>query len=258
MKTTWRLLMGAMALIAACYAQAEAPVVRPRVVATYPHDPRAFTQGLVLVDDVLLESTGLYGRSTLRRVALRSGRVLALRRLDARHFGEGLAVVGSRLIQLTWRARTGLVHEIRTLDPLGRFTYEGEGWGLAFDGRQLVMSDGSDQLRLLDPGSFAVQRTVSVRDGSRPVTELNELEYVDGALLANVWQTTRIARIDLASGRVLDWIELEALVPPRDRRHTPGVANGIAHDPRTGHLLVTGKLWPVLFEIEVPPVPGVR
>ena len=234
-------------------AAAGAPVVEPRVVARYPHDAQAFTQGLVLDGTTLYESTGLRGRSTVRRVDLITGRDQAMRPLPGQLFGEGLAAEGDRLYQLTWRARRGFVRSRDSLASVAEFTYAGEGWGLARDGSRLVMSDGTDVLRFVDPSGFVVTGTLAVRDAGEPVSLLNELEVVDGVLYANVWRTTRIARIDLASGEVIDWIELAALVPRTTPGRRIGVANGIAHDAESGRLVVTGKLWPVLYEIEVPP-----
>ena len=244
-------LASLLALLAV--AAGAAPVVEPRVVARYPHDPGAFTQGLVLEGETLHESTGLRGRSSVWRVDLRTGRVEAVRALPGALFGEGLAARDDRLYQLTWRAGRGFVRSRATLAATSEFTYDGEGWGLASDGARLVMSDGTDVLRFVDPKDFAVTGTLAVRESGEPVAWLNELEVVDAVLYANVWRTTRIARIDLASGEVIDWIELAALVPrPADGRRI-GVANGIAYDAASGRLVVTGKLWPVLYEIEVPP-----
>ena len=225
------------------------------MVAAYPHDPRAFTQGLLYDDGTLLESTGGYGRSTLRRVELRSGRVVAERRLPAHLFGEGLARAGDRLIQLTWRAGRALVYDAATLEPAGSFEYPGEGWGLAFDGTHLVMSDGSATLRFLSPSGFAEVRRLEVRDRTGPVERLNELEYVGGYIYANVWHDERIAVISARSGEVRAWIDLAGILPLPFRRTGEEVLNGIAHDPRTGRLFVTGKGWPRLFEIEVRPGP---
>jgi len=233
-------------------ATSAAPVVYPRVLERHPHDPKAFTQGLAFVDGVLYESTGLYGHSSVRRVDLASGRVLRVRSLARKLFAEGLTVARGRLFQLTWRAGIAFVRDREQLMQTGLFRYEGEGWGLAWDGERLIMSDGSDVLRFLDPETFIVTGRLAVHDEGRPVRRLNELEVVDGIVYANVWQTTRIARIDPSDGRVLDWIELAALVPPASDEATPDVANGIAYDAATGHLLVTGKRWPLLYQVEVP------
>ena len=245
-------LYGFLLLAIMVFPASAAPVVYPRVVNEYPHDADAFTQGLAFVDGVLYESTGLYGQSSVRRVDLASGRVLRAQALSPNLYAEGLTVALGRLYQLTWHAGIVFVRDREKLLQTGLFRYEGEGWGLAWDGARLVMSDGSDVLRFLDPESFAVTGTISVHDEGTAVRRLNELEIIGGLVYANVWQTTRIARIDPSDGRVLDWIELAALVPPASDVATPDVANGIAHDAATGHLLVTGKRWSLLYELEVP------
>lgn len=221
------------------------------VVARHPHDSRAFTQGLLMADGELYESTGRYGRSSLRRVAMDSGEVLARRDLDEMLFGEGLARVGDRLIQLSWREERALVYRLADLEPLGTIPYRGEGWGLAWDGEHLVFSDGSATLRFLDPGSFAPVRTLAVTDGGKPVERLNELEVIDGTLWANILGSDRIALIDLASGEVRRWLDLRALRGKGFAWRRARDLNGIAHDPASGHVYVTGKLWPVLYELRV-------
>ena len=239
-----------------------APVAGYEVVAEYPHDPAAFTQGLTFQDGELLEGTGQLGESTLRRVDLESGAVEDSVALANRHFGEGIAVLGDRVFQLTWRTNTCFVYDRATFALLDTFTYATEGWGLTTDGERLIMSDGSDRLFFRDPDTFAKTGSVRVRDGGFPVDDLNELEYVDGEVWANVWTTDRIARIDPATGRVVGWIDLTGLLPEEDReRYKVDVLNGIAHDPASGRILVTGKYWPTLFEIAVgpplaPPVAG--
>ncbi|MDW8352179.1 MAG: glutaminyl-peptide cyclotransferase [Anaerolineae bacterium] len=224
------------------------------VVRTYPHDPEAFTQGLVYADGVLYESTGLYGRSSLRRVALETGAVLQRRDLSAEHFGEGLALFDGRLIQLTWQNNLGFVYDAQTFDLLRTWTYPTEGWGLTHDGTHLIMSDGSATLRFLDPRSFAVLRELPVTDGGQPVVRLNELEYVNGEVFANVWQTDWVARIDPRTGHVRGWIDLSGLLTPEERQ-VADVLNGIAYDAQGDRLFVTGKLWPKLFEITLKPKP---
>lgn len=229
-----------------------APVFGYQIVAAWPHDPTAYTEGLAFDHGVLYESTGLNGHSTLRTVALRSGRLLRRVPLAKRYYAEGVTVWAGRAYQLTLLNRTGFVYDARTLRRHSTFGYRGEGWGVAHDGKFLVISDGTNVLRFLDPATFAVRRKLVVRDGHASVTSLNELEYVDGAICANVFPTTRIACIDTASGRVRYWVDLSGLLPPALR---PGdeeaVLNGIAYGGRPGRLLVTGKYWPRLFEIRL-------
>ena len=235
---------------------ATAPAVHSyRVVNAYPHERGAFTQGLIVDRGMLLESTGGYGRSTLRRVELETGRVMEERRLPSHLFGEGLARAGERLVQLTWRAGRAFLYDPETLDPAGSFEYPGEGWGLTFDGEHLVMSDGSAVLRFLELPDFAEVRRLEVRDRGTPVERLNELEYVEGRIYANVWFDERIAVISPSSGEVEAWIDLRGILPLPFRRSPEEVLNGIAYDPENGRLFVTGKGWPRLFEIEVLPVP---
>jgi glutamine cyclotransferase len=227
-----------------------APTIGYQLVACYPHDEKAFTQGLLFRDGVLYESTGLNGESTLRRVRLETGAVLEQRRLNRRYFAEGLAEHAGELFQLTWDSGVAFVHDARTLDLRRTLRYRGEGWGLTSDGMRLVMSDGSDTLRFLDPTTFAVTGRVRVTDAGTPVERLNELEFINGAILANVWLTDRIAVIDPTSGTVTAWLDLADLVPVRSGP-TNAVLNGIAWDGQANRLFVTGKLWPRLYEILV-------
>jgi glutaminyl-peptide cyclotransferase len=221
---------------------------RVRVLAAYPHDPGAFTQGLVLERGVLYESTGLEGRSTLRRVDLATGRVDASVPLAANQFGEGLARVPGLLIQLTWTSEVALLYDQPSLRLLRTVPYEGEGWGLCYDGARLVMSDGTERLTFRRPDTFAVEGFVDVTLNGRPVGKLNELECAGGSVYANVWHRDTILRIDPASGRVLDRIDASGLLTPRERA-AADVLNGIAHDPADGAFYVTGKLWPRLFKV---------
>ena len=228
------------------------------VVSRRPHDPEAFTQGLVLdPTGRLFESTGLLGRSSLREVDAQDGRVLRLRALPDEQFGEGLALVDDRLIQLTWQNGVATAWDAETFEPLTTYAYEGEGWGLCHDGARLVMSDGSDHLTFRDPETFAVLGDVPVTLDGEPLSALNELECVDGAVWANVYQTDRIVRIDPASGAVTGALDLDGILEPRpdDGGHR-AVLNGIAYDPVADTFLVTGKLWPELFEIRVTEAEG--
>jgi glutamine cyclotransferase len=233
--------------------RASAPIAGYRVVRVFPHDPQAFTQGLAYFDGLLYEGTGLIGRSSIRKVKLENGEVLQIRKIDPQYFGEGIAVVGDRLFSLTWQSGVGFIYDRATFRRTGTFTYRGEGWGLTHDGARLIMSDGTAYLRFLDPATQKEIGRLQVRDGERPVPNLNELEYVKGEVFANVWQTDRIARIAPATGRVTGWIDLQGLLNPRDAAQGVDVLNGIAYDAAADRLFVTGKLWPKLFEIKIVP-----
>ena len=251
------LVLLTLLLIASPSAGAEdTPVSRTyQVVNAYPHDRGAFTQGLLFDRGTLLESTGGYGRSALRRVEVHSGRVVAERRLPDHLFGEGLARAGDRLIQLTWRAGLALLYDPDTFEAAGSFEYPGEGWGLTFDGEHLVMSDGSARLHFLEVPGFTEVRRLAVHDRGAPVEGLNELEFVEGKIYANVWHDERIAVISAQSGAVEAWVDLGGILPLPFRRSPEEVLNGIAYDAESGRLFVTGKGWPHLFEIEVLPEP---
>lgn len=240
-------------------APAPAAVAQYRVVHVYPHDPEAFTQGLVYLDGFLYEGTGLNGRSSIRKVRLENGEVLQIQKLDPQYFGEGIAIVGNSLFGLTWQAEIGFVYDRQTFQRTGTFSYRGEGWGLTQDGRRLIMSDGSSYLRFIDPATRKELSRIQVRDGGKPVERLNELEYVKGEVLANVWQTERLARISPKTGQVLGWVDLSGLLSAREAQSVD-VLNGIAYDAQHDRLFVTGKLWPKLFEIKIvnPPNPGGR
>ena len=228
-----------------------APVYGYRVVESYPHDPQAYTQGLVYAHDTLYESTGQYGKSTLRQVDLATGRVRNGVRLPEQLFAEGIAVWEDQILQLTWKSRQAILYDRETLQGRGQFSYRGEGWGLTFDGRQLIMSDGTSKLRFMDPQTFRETGSLTVTDAGRKVKQLNELEFIEGAIYANVWQTDRIARIDPSNGRVLSWIDLAGLWPLRHRPTPDAVLNGIAYDADQKRLLVTGKYWPRIYHIAV-------
>jgi glutamine cyclotransferase len=229
-----------------------APVAGYRVVHVFPHDPQAFTQGLEYVDGVFYEGTGLNGRSTIRKVRVENGEVLQMQKLDSQYFGEGIAVFGSTLFELTWTSGIGFLYDRASFQRKGTFTYRGEGWGLTHDGRRLIMSDGTAYLRFLDPTTQKEISRLEVRDGGTPVVHLNELEYVKGEIFANVWQTDRIARISPTTGRVTGWIDLKGLLSARETAQD-AVLNGIAYDAAGDRLFVTGKLWPKVFEIRIAP-----
>jgi glutamine cyclotransferase len=222
-----------------------------RVVKAYPHDPGAYTQGLVFDGGLLHESTGQRGFSSVRTVEIETGKILRETDLTRQYFGEGLALVGERLIQLTWEEGIARIYDRATLKPLDQFEYEGEGWGLVFDGTHLVMSDGSERLVFRDPATFKEVRRVRVTVKGTPLTMLNELEMVEGELWANVWKQDYIARIDPKTGEVLGFVDLAGIFDRRSIANEDAVLNGIAYDPASKRLFVTGKLWPKLFEIEV-------
>jgi glutamine cyclotransferase len=227
------------------------PVYTYRIVEEYPHDPNAFTQGLVYVDDVLYEGTGLTGRSSLRKVELETGEILQIHELAPVYFGEGIAVVGDRIWQLTWQNQIAFLYDKETFAELSNVRYPTEGWGLTYDGTRLIMSDGTATLYFRDPHTFQLLGQVQVYDDQGPVVRLNELEYIEGQVYANVWQTDRIAIIDPATGQVEAWLDLSGLLDPGDVTQTVDVLNGIAYDVDTTRLFVTGKLWPKLFQIEI-------
>jgi glutamine cyclotransferase len=227
------------------------PVYRYEVVNAFPHDPDAFTQGLVFHDGKLFESTGKEGKSSVRQVELETGKVLRKVDLDSRFFGEGLTLLQGKLYQLTWEDQLGFIYDARTFEKLGEFNYEGEGWGLTDDGAQLIMSDGSSQIRFLDPTKFHLTKTIAVSYQNRPVNEINELEYINGEIYANIWHKNQIARISPQTGQVIGWIDLSGLMPSNEIHDEQAVLNGIAYDSGTGRLFVTGKLWPRLFEIRL-------
>ncbi|MBK1693573.1 glutamine cyclotransferase [Chromatium weissei] len=230
-----------------------APICDVRVVATFPHDVAAFTQGLVIVDGQLFESIGLYGKSALRRVNLPSGQVLQETRLAAEVFAEGLTAWREQLVQLTWREELALIYDREQLQPVDYFEYRGEGWGITSDGTHWIISNGSAELRWFDPMTRRVVRRLTVHDGERPITALNELEWIDGEIWANVWQQNVIARIDPTSGAVNSWLNLHDLLPDIARSNRDAVLNGIAYDTTSQRIFITGKYWPTLYQIEPTP-----
>jgi glutamine cyclotransferase len=223
------------------------------IIQTYPHDSQAFTQGLVIENGNLYESTGRYGHSSVRQVDLNTGKVLKIHNLAKELFGEGLTVFNDQIVQLTLEAKTGFVYEPEHLEILQTFSYNTQGWGITHDGTHLIMSDGSSILRFLDPISFEVLFEIQVYDANVEVSQLNELEYIQGEIYANVWDTDRIVKISPKTGQVLGWIDLQNLLPAEDREQGVDVLNGIAYDKEQNRLFVTGKLWPKLFEIELVP-----
>lgn len=232
--------------------ESELPVYDYEVVASYPHDPDAFTQGLQFVDGKLYEGTGLLGLSSLRRVDLETGEVEQQIDLADQYFGEGITVIDDRIYQLTWQSNVAFLYSRDDFELLEEFSYPTEGWGLTFDGEALIMSDGSPILYRRDPESFEEVGRIEVRDGNDPVNMLNELEYIDGAVWANIWQTDKIVIVDPESGEVTAWVDLSGLLP-NEVQADADVLNGIAYDEENDRILVTGKFWPTLFEIELVP-----
>jgi len=227
------------------------PVYTYKIINIYPHDPEAFTQGLVFENGFLYEGTGLYGNSSLRRVELATGKVLQQYDLPDRYFGEGITIAGSEILQLTWQSRIGFVYDKNSFELLRDFSYSYEGWGITFDGSRLIVSDGTATLRFLDPPTLEENSSVYVHTCSGLVDRLNELEYVRDEVFANIWQTDRIARIDPATGRITGLIDLTGLLAAAGFQGEADVLNGIAYDAAQDRLFVTGKLWPYLFEIEL-------
>jgi glutamine cyclotransferase len=234
-------------------AASQTPEYGYQVVHVYPHDRKAFTQGLEFRAGFLYEGTGLNGQSTLRKVKLETGEVMQQVSVDAQYFGEGITVFNQQILELTWRSAIGFVYEQNSMRRLRSFNYSGEGWGLANDGSEIYMSDGTPQIRVWDPVTLQEKRRVTVRNGGKPVTYLNELECVRGEIYANVWQTDRVARISPKDGRVLGWVNLSGLLSAADRTDNTDVLNGIAYDLLGDRLFVTGKFWPKLFEIKLVP-----
>jgi glutamine cyclotransferase len=222
-----------------------------QVKDTYPHDRAAFTQGLAYEDGVLYEGTGINGRSSLRKVELATGKVLKSVPLDAQYFGEGITIWKDTIIQLTWQSNIGFVYDKATFAKLRDFEYPTEGWGITHNGTHLIMSDGTDTLYFLDPETFVEVNSIPVRDGNAPLKNLNELEFINGCIYANVWQTDRIVRINPADGKVVGDIDLTGILPLADRIPPVDVLNGIAYDPAEDRFFVTGKLWPKLYHIDL-------
>ncbi|HEY5048433.1 MAG TPA: glutaminyl-peptide cyclotransferase [Rhizomicrobium sp.] len=242
-------LMAALAMCGAAWAAI--PVDHALIVKTFPHDPQAFTEGLFYRDGFLYESTGLAGHSFIRKVELTTGKILQQRALDLQYFGEGIVDWKNRLVQVTWQSEIGFVYDLATFKPLATFRYPGEGWALTQDGAHIIMSDGTNTLRLLDPETLKDVGHIAVTADGQAVSNLNELEWVKGQIYANVWQTDRIARIDPQSGKVVGWIDLTDLAHTVHNSDPDAVLNGIAYDRVHDRLFVTGKLWPRIFEIRL-------
>jgi glutaminyl-peptide cyclotransferase len=227
------------------------PFYAYEVVNSWPHDSTAFTQGLVFLDGWLYESTGHYGSSTLRKVELRTGQISKKVMVPEEFFAEGLTILQGKLYQLTWAENKAFVYDLKSLRLDDEFRIEGEGWGLTNDGRSLIISDGTDELRFMDPATHTITRTINVKENGKSLRNINELEYIKGEIYANVWKSDRIARIDPRDGKLLGWIDLTGLLPLIDRPGSEDVLNGIAYDEKTDRLFVTGKRWPKIFEIRL-------
>jgi glutaminyl-peptide cyclotransferase len=235
-------------------ATAAVPTYTYEVVNSWPHDRGAFTQGLIYLKGILLESTGLNGRSSLRKVELETGKVREEVKLSSEYFGEGMTVLGPKVFQITWQNHVGFVYDLQSFEQTAEFSYTGEGWGLTTDGTSLILSDGTNALRFLDPETFKVTKTIEVFDAAgQPLKMLNELEYIRGEIYANVWQSPYVVRIDPASGKLLGVIDFSGLLPQQDRQPETDVLNGIAYDASNDRLFVTGKNWPKLFEVRLKP-----
>ncbi len=231
----------------------DTPVFGYKIVNTYPHDTNSFTQGLIFDKGVLYESTGLNGHSAVKIVDLKTGKTLKSHELPDNYFGEGIAIIENKIIQLTWRSKTGFVYDKKTLKLIKKFSYQTQGWGITYDGKYLIISDGSAVLYFMDPNTFKVVGTLEVYGDSGKVSKLNELEYINGEIYANICGTEKIARINPKTGRVTAWIDLSGLLNKEDKKNRVDILNGIAFNSDKGRLFVTGKLWPKLFEIELVP-----
>ena len=256
MRLVWTILalfLSAGLRITAC-AQTASPsavgVYRVKVLAAYPHDPSAFTQGLIVHAGHLYEGTGLYGNSSIRRLDLETGKIERMTSLANAYFGEGITVLGNRLYQLTWREHIVIIYDVDTLKTIKTLKYDGDGWGLTSDGTHLILSDGSAFIRFLNPENLSEEKRITVHEGAQPVDRLNELEYIKNEIWANIWYKDKIARISPVDGKILGWIDLSDLYP-RAERQGDDVLNGIAFDSESDRLFVTGKNWPWLYKIEV-------
>lgn len=249
----FKFLFAALVLSKAFAQNSITEVIPPctyKIIQVYSHDRGAFSQGLVFKDGFLYESTGINGRSTLRKVDLKTGKILQIRTLPAQFFAEGITIFGNKIIQLTWKSKVGFVYNQESFNLLQTFHYSTEGWGITNDGKRLIMSDGSSKLYFLDPETFVEIGRIEVHDKDGPVDSLNELEYIQGEIFANVWPTDRIARISPQTGQIIGWIDLSGILSLERR---VDVLNGIAYDANNDRIFVTGKWWPKLFEIELIP-----
>jgi glutaminyl-peptide cyclotransferase len=229
----------------------EVPTYTFEIVNSWPHDCKAFTQGLVFYQNLFFESTGQYGESSLRRVEPETGKVLKKIKIDGDYFAEGITIFQGKIFQLTWESHKGFIYDLESFERTGEFTYEGEGWGLTHDGRSLIMSDGTNRIRFLDPVSLKVERKISVYDNNQPLMLLNELEYIKGEIYANIWRSDRIVRINPANGKITGWIDLTGLLSSKGNCQQAEVLNGVAYEEAGDRLFVTGKLWPKVFEIRL-------
>ncbi len=250
------LMLAAAAMACACGPATEAGVIPEygyEVIHTYPHDPLAFTQGLFYLDGFLYEGTGLNAQSSIRKVKLETGEVLEKHDVPEQYFGEGIVNWKDHLVELTWQSHNGFIYDLASFRQIGTFSYPGEGWGLTQDGKRIIMSDGTPQIRFWDPETLKETGRITVTAHGQPVAELNELEWVKGEIYANIWQTDRIARIDPATGKVVGWIDLTGLLGASGAQESAegNVLNGIAYDAQHDRLFVTGKRWPKLFEIRL-------
>lgn len=251
MYKTLGLLAAALICVRLVSSQTSAPVHSYKVLAVYPHDTKAFTEGLQYTGGYLYEATGLNGESSIRKVNLTTGRVLKMLPISTFYFGEGITVLGDRLYELTYKNGIAFVYDAKTFEKINSFHYPGEGWALTSDRKHLIMSDGTSELRVLDPATFHEESRIAVHDGARPIKNLNELEYIEGEIWANIWTTNLIARIDPHTGRVNSWVDLSGLLKQSERTPDMDVLNGIAYDAKRKRIFVTGKRWPKLFEIQV-------
>lgn len=227
------------------------PTYTYRIINRYVHDRNAFTEGLAYDNDFLYEGTGLNGSSSIRKVDLKTGNILQIHKIPDQYFGEGITLYKDTLIQLTWKSNIGFIYDKNTFESMSEFSYSTEGWGITFDGKRLIMSDGTSTLHFLDPSTLKTVANIEVKDNNTPITKINELEYVKGKIYANIWQTDKIAIIEPSNGQVSGWIDLSGLLSPLDYSDKVDVLNGIAYDVRADRLFVTGKLWPLLFEIKL-------